>query len=70
MESLTRAFALLTARLVALAHDEEGMSTVEYAVGLIAAAAFAGILIVIVNSPAVSGAVTGIIQRALSTAGG
>jgi hypothetical protein len=46
------------------------MSTVEYAIGLIAAAAFAGLLFVIINAPAVMGALTGLIQRSLTPAGG
>ena len=69
MENPTTTVALLMARLVALGRDEEGMSTVEYAIGLIAAAAFAGLLFVIVNAPAVMGALTGLVQRALTPAG-
>jgi len=70
MENPTTVVALLMARLVALARDDEGMSTVEYAIGLIAAAAFAGLLFVIINAPAVMGALTGLIQRSLTPAGG
>lgn len=70
MENPTAVMAVLMARLVALARDDEGMSTVEYAIGLIAAAAFAGLLFVIINAPAVMGALTGLIQRSLTPAGG
>jgi hypothetical protein len=45
---------------------EDGMTTAEYAVGLIAAVAFAGILYKVVTSPAVMTALTGIVKRALS----
>jgi hypothetical protein len=42
------------------------MTTAEYAVGLIAAVAFAGILYKVVTSGAVMTALTGIVKRALS----
>lgn len=45
---------------------EEGSSTVEYAIGAIAAAAFAGVLLVVVKSGAVKTALTDIIQQALT----
>ena len=45
---------------------EEGSTTVEYAIGTVAAAAFAGLLLVIVQSDAVRSALQGIIERALS----
>ncbi|MEU4559238.1 MULTISPECIES: DUF4244 domain-containing protein [Actinoplanes] len=41
------------------------MSTAEYAVGTLAAVAFAGILLKVVTSPAVQQALGGIIGRAL-----
>jgi hypothetical protein len=43
-----------------------GMSTAEYAVGTIAAVAFAVVLYKVVNSPAVLTALTNIIKSALS----
>lgn len=46
--------------------DERGMSTIEYAVGCIAAAALAGLLFTVVNSGAVEQALTGIFERALN----
>ncbi|MEV5570490.1 DUF4244 domain-containing protein [Spirillospora sp. NPDC052269] len=48
---------------------DAGMSTAEYAVGTIAAAAFGGLLYKIVTSSEVQKALLGIIQRALQTAG-
>lgn len=47
--------------------DDTGMSTVEYAIGTIAAAAFGAVLYTVVTGDSVVGALTGIIGRALST---
>ena len=47
--------------------DESGMSTVEYAIGTIAAAAFGAILYSVVTGDSIVGALTNIISRALST---
>jgi len=44
---------------------DAGMSTAEYAVGTIAAVAFAGVLFKVVSSPSVQTALTQIIERAL-----
>jgi hypothetical protein len=46
--------------------DEGGMSTAEYAIGTIAAAAFAAILYTIVTGDSVASALTGLIEQALS----
>lgn len=46
---------------------QDGMSTAEYAVGTIAAVAFAGILLKVVTSGSVSDALSGIIEKALSS---
>ena len=46
---------------------EEGATTVEYAIGTIAAAGFAGLLIVILKSDAVRTALEALIQEALNT---
>lgn len=54
-------------RLTLLAVDEAGMSTVEYAIGTIAAAAFGAILYSVVTGDSVVGALTNIINRALNT---
>ncbi len=47
--------------------DESGMSTVEYAIGTIAAAAFGAILYNVVTGDSIVGALTSIISRALNT---
>lgn len=47
--------------------DESGMSTVEYAIGTIAAAAFGAILYGVVTGDSIVGALTNIISRALTT---
>jgi len=57
----------LKARLAMLAVDEAGMSTVEYAIGTIAAAAFGAILYSVVTGDSIVGALTNIINRALNT---
>lgn len=46
---------------------EAGMSTAEYAVGTIAAVAFAAVLIAVVKSDTVRSALEGIISAALAT---
>jgi hypothetical protein len=48
---------------------DAGMSTAEYAVGTVAAAAFAGLLFKIVTSSEVRDLLLGIIKRALQLAG-
>jgi hypothetical protein len=60
-------FRALLARLAVLATDESGMSTVEYAIGTIAAAAFGAILYTVVTGDSVVSALTNIIGRALNT---
>ena len=55
------------ARLVVAATDDGGMSTVEYAIGTIAAAAFGAILYSVVTGDSIVGALTNIINRALNT---
>jgi hypothetical protein len=45
---------------------EAGMSTAEYAVGTIAACAFAALLLMVIRSGAVEGLVTTVITTALS----
>jgi hypothetical protein len=54
-------------RMSMLAVDEAGMSTVEYAIGTIAAAAFGAILYSVVTGDSIVGALTNIINRALTT---
>lgn len=53
-------------RLRTLAVGEQGMSTAEYAIGTIAAAAFAAVLYTIVTGDSVVSALTALVQRALS----
>lgn len=57
----------LRTRLALVVVDEAGMSTVEYAIGTIAAAAFGAILYSVVTGDSVVGALTNIIGRALNT---
>ncbi len=58
---------VLQAHLTAVMSDDSGMSTVEYAIGTVAAAAFGGILYSVVTGDSIVGALTNIINRALST---
>jgi len=58
---------VLWARLTLLAVDDDGMSTVEYAIGTIAAAAFGAVLYAVVTGDSIVSALTNIISRALNT---
>lgn len=60
-------FRRLRGRLTLLWVDESGMSTVEYAIGTIAAAAFGAILYSVVTGDSIVTALTNIITRALNT---
>jgi O-acetylhomoserine/O-acetylserine sulfhydrylase-like pyridoxal-dependent enzyme len=64
---LNNVFRVLMARMTVLATDESGMSTVEYAIGTIAAAAFGAILYTVVTGDSIVSALTNIIGRALNT---
>lgn len=64
MINMIRAFS---ARMTIVAADEEGMSTVEYALGTVAAAAFGAVLYTVVTGHSVVAALTNIIARALTT---
>lgn len=55
-------------RLAGVEADDAGMSTAEYAIGTIAAAAFGALLYTVVTGDSVLGALTAIVQRALTTA--
>ena len=55
-----------TERLRRLLRDDAGMSTVEYAIGCIAAAAFAAALYAVVTGDSVVTALTQLVQRALT----
>ena len=52
-------------KLRARLHGDAGMNTAEYAVGTLAAVAFAGLLIKVVTSAAVQHALSTLIERAL-----
>lgn len=54
-------------RILELLADDDGMSTAEYAIGTIAAAAFGALLYTVVTGNSITSALTGIISRALST---
>jgi hypothetical protein len=58
----------LRRRMVVVVESEDGMSTVEYAIGTIAAAAFGAILYTVVTGDSIVSALTNIITRALNTA--
>jgi hypothetical protein len=61
-----RWWRLVVARLAGAVRGEAGMSTAEYAIGTIAAAAFAAVLYKVVTGGAITGALTDLVQRALS----
>lgn len=54
-------------RIMLTMGQDEGMSTAEYAIGTIAAAAFGAILYTVVTGDNIVSALTGIIDRALNT---
>ena len=57
----------LRARLMLFVVADDGMSTVEYAIGTIAAAAFGAILYPVITGDSIVSALTNIINRALNT---
>jgi Protein of unknown function (DUF4244) len=57
----------LSGRLTLFVVDDYGMSTVEYAIGTIAAAAFGAILYTVITGDSIVSALTNIINRALNT---
>ena len=52
-------------KLIHRLRDDSGMNTAEYAVGTLAAVAFAGLLFKVVTSDAVRQALTNLFERAL-----
>ena len=56
----------LQSRLRRLVHDDQGMSTVEYAIGTVAAAAFGALLYTVVTGDSILTALTGLVERALT----
>lgn len=49
--------------------DDRGAATAEYAIVIMAAVGFAGLLVVILRSGEVQGILTDLVQRALNSAG-
>jgi Protein of unknown function (DUF4244) len=60
-------FRRFATRMTLLAADESGMSTVEYAIGTIAAAAFGAVLYTVVTGDSIVSALNHIIGRALTS---
>jgi uncharacterized protein DUF4244 len=50
----------------AVVRRDDGMSTAEYAVGTVAAVAFAGVLYAVISSDATRGLIASVVERALS----
>ena len=67
---MNKVFRDVQARAALLMTDEDGMSTAEYAIGTIAAAAFGAILYTVVTGDNIVSALTGIIDKALQTSVG
>lgn len=67
MGRVIQVFRRIQARMALLAVDDSGMSTVEYALGTVAAAAFGAILYTVVTGDSVVNALSNIISRALNT---
>ncbi|WUN35850.1 DUF4244 domain-containing protein [Kitasatospora sp. NBC_00315] len=61
-------WAALRLRRTAAGRTDSGMTTAEYAVGTLAACAFAAILYKVVTSGAVTGTLTELLDRALHAA--
>lgn len=64
---MSKAVRRLRARMALVWADEAGMSTVEYAIGTVAAAAFGAILYTVVTGDSIVSALTNIIAKALTT---
>lgn len=62
-----KAIRQMRARMALLVSDDAGMSTVEYAIGTVAAAAFGAVLYTVVTGDSIVSALTNIISRALNT---
>lgn len=64
---MRKTFGRIRHRATLLWVDEAGMSTVEYAIGTIAAAAFGAVLYTVVTGDSIVSTLTNIIARALNT---
>lgn len=67
-EMISKALRTVSARFALLVTEDDGMSTAEYAIGTIAAAAFGAVLYTVVTGDSIVSALTGIIDKALKTA--
>lgn len=65
----TKLYAHALAR-ISIVRDDKGMSTIEYAMGSLAAAALAAVLYMVINGNGVVSAIEGIITDALSNTPG
>ena len=65
--AVARARSALHRRFHAVTSADAGMSTVEYAVGTIAAAAFGAVLYTVVSGDSIPDALGGILEQALNT---
>lgn len=66
VQLIARLHRLGAGRIARLRYDDSGMSTVEYAIGCIAAAAFAAVLYAVVSGGSVVTALTKLVERALT----
>lgn len=67
-EMISKTLRTVSARFALLVTKDDGMSTAEYAIGTIAAAAFGAVLYTVVTGDSIVSALTGIIDKALKTA--
>ncbi|PTR21588.1 uncharacterized protein DUF4244 [Rhodococcus sp. OK519] len=63
----SKMFRGIQARIMLASTGDDGMSTAEYAIGTIAAAAFGAVLYTVVTGDSIVSALTGIIDKALAT---
>ncbi len=66
MSLVHAAAARIITRMQAKLSNDDGLSTIEYAFGTLAAAALAGVLYMVVTSNGVSDAIEGVITDALT----
>ncbi|MBJ8340148.1 DUF4244 domain-containing protein [Antrihabitans sp. YC3-6] len=64
---LRSAYQGIQSRLLLAITEDDGMSTAEYAIGTIAAAAFGAVLYTVVTGDSIVNALTRIIDKALTT---
>jgi hypothetical protein len=66
-ENMREMLNRIGARAAIMMAEDDGMSTAEYAIGTIAAAAFGAVLYTVVTGDSIVTALTGIIDKALQT---